>query len=111
MTKDDVDLSDEVLEELVAGAVIKLRVLARDRVQVDEPMLRRAFNKFGYVSRFEVNIDKQITEEAEDRTRTAQEHPVDLLKTHLNKQKKTSAKVKQLAFKIGKEIVEGVLNA
>jgi len=110
VTKDDVDLSDEVLEELVAGAVIKLRVLARDRIQVDEPLLIRAFNKFGHVSRFEVNIDKQATGEAKDHARVAQEHPVDLLKTHLSK-KKALAKVKQLAFKIGKEIVEEVLNA
>ena len=58
VSKDEVELDDATLKRVSMGAVVKIKVLARDRTQVDETALRRAFNKYGYVSRFETVIQK-----------------------------------------------------
>lgn len=107
VNKDEVDLSDDVVQELANGAVVKIRVVARDRTLVDEPAIRRAFNKYAHVSRFETIIDKGAGEVDTNALFTELSHSKQL--SEYIKGMDAPESVKKLAVKLGGELISEVL--
>jgi len=112
VSKDTVDLSDSVIRNVSTGAVIKLRVMARDRIQVDEIALRKVFNQYGYVSRFETIIQASGASEDDSVDESiiySDVSPVNMLRKRIMACD-ASEEIKKLAISMGKEIIEEVLD-
>ena len=97
----------DVLEELANGAVVKIRVTARDRTLVDEPDIRRAFNKYAHVSRFETIIERDDTKVEAEALFTELSHSKQL-STYVNGMDAPES-VKKQAIKLGGELIAEVL--
>lgn len=113
VSKDEVALDDATLKQASTGAVVKIKVIARDRIQVDETALRRAFNKYGYVSRFETIIQKSSKPDLIDDDTGIH---FDLSHDHLITEYVMSVEgerddVKKQAISMGKQIIREVLDA
>lgn len=109
VSKDEVDLSPKRVQAVAQDAVIKIRVHARDRVQVDEAAIRKAFNAFGRVTRFETHIGSKIVETS-DRSKVKERSHSDNLREWLKKSE-ASAAVKKRAQAMGEEIIAEVMDA
>jgi len=105
LQKDDIDFS--LIENIAKGAIVKIKVLARNSLQVDEVAIRKEFNKHGYVSRFEVSID-WMGQRADVKTVLSEDSYEDLLRKHVGSTKESS-RIKKLAIEIGNQIIQGVL--
>lgn len=113
VSKDTVDLSDDVLKEVSMGAVIKIRVLARNLIQVEENKLRKAFNKYGYVSRFETTIQKEGRDADVDTDNNELLLNIshdDLVQKYIGGCEASDA-IKKLAISQAREIIREVLDA
>jgi len=107
--KPEIDLSDGVIQDIAEGAILKITVKTDDLMKVNEAMIRKAFNKWGYVSRFEtvavLTTGKVVdTGDAVERLSYA-----DLLTNYL-KSLDAPKKIKALAKKKGIAIIEGVVS-
>jgi len=107
VNKDEIDLSDKTVSSIAKDAVIKIKVVTRDRLLVDEPAIRRAFNKFGHVSRFETVVEKEGAEIDGDELFTELSH-MEQLKEYISGMK-SSDSIKKLATKLGGELISEVL--
>lgn len=115
VSKDHVNFDPETIRPLAEDSIIKIVVRARSRAQVDELAIKRAFNQFGYVSRFEVDIQRE-----EESRRRADEDTREAIKTNLNPdevfdqymdEQKAGRRVKELARQIGHEVIAEVRDA
>jgi len=113
VSKDEVVLDDATLKSASMGAVVKIKVLARDRMQIDETALRRAFNRYGYVSRFETVIQKSGKSEIDSGDDASIHFDLshDRLVTEYVTALDEKEEIKKLAISMGKEIIREVLNA
>lgn len=105
MTKDSVEFPDDKMKKLVGGKLVKVSVFTNDLSKVDEYELRKAFNKYGQVTRFEVILEREDAEAPEiEGTKLSYESLFgEWLDTRDEK-----ADAKKLALECAKEIVGGV---
>lgn len=110
--KDTIDLDPVKIEALVKDKLLKVSVYAKDAMQVHEWELRKAFNEFGTVVRFETIICRSMGEVSTDDVERVFEKIdfVPVLKNWINT-KDLSIIEKKRAFKLGKEVIEEVLDA
>ncbi len=109
VTKDDVVLDDDVIQDLATGAVIKIVVTTNDLMKVNEAKIRKAFNKWGYVSRFETIRENTVSSEKEIdiSAKLSVSELLELYIADVDVPKKT----RDLAIKKGAWIIQEVTNA
>lgn len=111
VTKDDVNLDEAVIKDIAFGAVIKIVVTTNDLIKVNESEIRKVFNKWGYVSRFETileSVDGEVDYSEEKSNLTDAElleEYLDSLGTDISK------KVRALVMAKGKWVIQEVMNA
>lgn len=105
VTKDSVEFPDAKMKKLIGGKLVKVTVFTNDLSKVDEYELRKAFNKHGQVTRFEVVLEKDNEEapEIED-TKVSYE---DMFSEWLASRDE-KADVKKLALVCAKEVIGGI---
>jgi len=99
--KDELSLDERRISDLVSGAVIKITVLAKAHGVVDEAYIRKLFNKYGYVSRFETVVEG-VVKTTGPQTRLSYK---ELLEKYLKGVDATKEQ-KALAFGLGSRIIE-----
>lgn len=104
--KDTLDLSPEKIKRIAKGKMLKIVVYARDSLQVEEAKIRKAFNEFGRVFRFEYAVQHKDRErlEAEEIIFTGLSH-VDLLQEYLKGKTDLTIEEKRRAMRIGEGII------
>jgi DNA repair exonuclease SbcCD nuclease subunit len=102
--KDETALSEKEIEGLVAGAVVKIRVLAKAHGVVDEAYIKQLFNKYGYVTRFETIIEGTTVARQKSKRRFTDK---ELLEQYL-KGVDAPAVTKSHVLRIGTKIIEGL---
>lgn len=100
------------IKALAKNKLLKLTVYAKSLMQIDESYLRKLFNEYGEVVRFESIIANEIGEiTAEDVSEVfSQVNYIPVLRSWLDDQNLTEAGMK-MANRKGKEIIEEVLHA
>jgi len=110
LTKDEFKVSDKQLKTL-SGYLIKIVVHTDDLAKVDEVEIRKLFNKYSYVVRFE-RVHYQagktsIESDTEDVIFSGVAYDK-LLKSWIDKKEGISDRIKKLALKLGKEVLNNV---
>ena len=110
LSKSDIDLSDEKLKKHTENKLLKIIVYTKDVLKVNEYELRKAFNKFGKVMKFEIVLcaenGKAIEVDDSDIAVPEESYP-ELFKKWLET-RDMPLKVRRLALKRGKDIIEKV---
>jgi DNA repair exonuclease SbcCD nuclease subunit len=103
--KDESEIDEESIKELVTGAIVKVTVLAKSYGVIHESNIRKLFNKYGYVSKFETTIvrDSSEVEEDIDSVRTYE----DILREYVDNSD-LSKEMAQLVYKNGVKIISEV---
>ena len=101
--KDESEVNTIELRQLVQGAVVKVTVLAKAHGVVSEVAIRKMFNEYGHVSRFETKV---TGETASVTTENRLSHKA-LLTEFLNNSDADEGD-RRLALKMGMEIIEEV---
>jgi DNA repair exonuclease SbcCD nuclease subunit len=107
LTKDEFKVSDKQLKTL-SGYLLKVIVHTDDLAKVDEVEIRKMFNKYSHVVRFErvhYQAGKTAIEAGTDDVIFSGIAYDKLLKTWLDKKEGVSEATKKLALKIGKEVL------
>ncbi len=99
--KDELSLDEERISNLVSGAVVKITVLAKAHGVVDEAYIRKLFNKYGFVSRFETVVEGVVKTIGPQKQLSHKE----LLENYLKKVDATKEQ-KVLAFGLGSRLIE-----
>lgn len=113
VSKDDVELSKAKVKSVAEGKLLKLTVYAKDAMQVDKQAMTKTFNEFGQVMRFETVICNDIGQiQHEDTADVFQ--TVDYskaLEQYLKSKENLNKPTMLAALKLGREVIEEVLNA
>ena len=109
--KDTLDLSPEKIKRIAKDKMLKIVVYARDSLQVEEAKIRKAFNEFGRVFRFEYAVQRKDRErlKAEEIIFTGLSH-VDLLQEYLKKRLDLTTEERRRAMRIGEGIIASTLS-
>jgi len=100
--KDESSLDEDQIKTLVDGAVIKITVLAKAHGVVDEVYIRKLFNQYGYVTRFETVVAEATTKIMGPQKRLSHK---ELLMEYL-KGVDAKEREKALALALGTKIIE-----
>ena len=103
--KDETSLDESVIKQLVSGAIIKITVLAKAHGVINEAGIRKLFNKYGYVTRFETVVVTAGNKAVKSDVTLSH----DQLLVEYVKGAQEHKEVKLLALKLGREIIAGVL--
>lgn len=112
VSKDAVTLSATKIKKLASDKLLKITVYAKDQMQIDKYEITKAFNEYGTVVRFESVICNDIGEVSDDLADDVFDsvnYPK-ALEEYLGS-KKLNKKELATALRLGKEVVEEVLNA
>ena len=105
VNKDALNLSAKKIKRIAKGKLLKIVVHARDALQVEETEIRKAFDRFGKVVRFEYVIeDRNGSTEEDDVVFSGLDHQA-LLVEYLKKRGDLSTEVRREAQEIGEEII------
>lgn len=107
MTKDAVEFPAEKVKALVGGKLVKITAFTNDPLKVDEWAIRKTFNEFGYVTRFETIINRTEAESGFDEDEPTVSYE-DLFGTWVGN-KGVSEELAADALPMGKTIIAGVL--
>lgn len=108
-SKDSFD--ESVVQEMCAGAAVKIRVQAREFAQIDERRIRQLVNEVGYLAKFESQIIRNDDGEREQLVEVANfnhNHPK-LLEAWL-KRKTLDPELEKRCLSLGKGIIAEGLN-
>lgn len=100
--KDELSLNEDQIKTLVDGAVIKITVLAKAHGVVDEVYIRKLFNQYGYVTRFETVVAEATAKLMSPQKRLSHK---ELLMEYL-KGVDAKEREKALALELGTKIIE-----
>lgn len=112
VSKDAVTLSSTKIKKLASDKLLKITVYAKDQMQIDKYEITKAFNAYGTVVRFESVICNDIGEVSDDLADDvfdSVDYPK-ALQEYLES-KKLKKNELETALRLGKEVVEEVLNA
>lgn len=105
--KDETQISEDAIKRLAEGSILKITVIAKQYGIVDEAYLRKRFNQYGHVTRFQTKV-------LENRSTISQESApslshAQLLSEWIDNLSSTAVATKKIARKLGTEIIEEVL--
>ena len=101
--KDETSLDEEVISELVSGAIVKITVLAKSHGIIDEVYIKKLFNKYGHVTRFETVVISDIATNPEAEAEHVSNS--DLLDNYLSTETDASKEDRANAIRIGMKII------
>lgn len=104
--KDETSLSEETIQSVATGAIVKITVLSAAHGVVNEALIRQMFNKYGWVSRFETVVTTGGAKAATENVHLSHDQLLTSYLKDLDAPKGTKA----LASKLGKEIITEVLS-
>jgi len=105
-------ISKDKLKSAITGKLLKVTVYAETSTQVDESKIRKLFNQYGNVVRFE-KIVNRLNERSEEDTSTDDFESVDYTKALSDwlKAQDISKDKKLLAYKLGKRVIKEIQDA
>lgn len=108
INKDAVEFPPEKVKSLVGGKLVKITVFTNDPLKVDEWDIRKAFNEFGYVTKFETIIHREESTAEFDEEEPTVSYET-LYETWLTNKDGVSEELRSDALERGKTIIAAVL--
>ncbi len=114
VNKDSINYDPEKMAKLAKGKLLKLVVHARDMMQVDQVEIRKRFDEYGTVVRFEIVLNDKYAGESEDDDVAEVFENINykpVFKAWIKDKPDMTDEMKKKVLAIGYDVIEEVLNA